>query len=99
MWNFNGFGSFKAQTIKKADCEFFNKLLECNDLVCFSETWRDPVDTLLFNLNNQFSEYHEPGYKNHLGAGLLGVCLSLFANQFQNLFPLFFQIVTIFGAK
>ena len=51
----------------KVGSEKDSKIQRFNDSVCFSETWRDPVDTLLFNLNNQFSEFHEPGYKNHLG--------------------------------
>ena len=38
-----------------------------NDLICFSETWRDPKDNLLLDLDANFTEFHEPGFKNHLG--------------------------------
>ena len=67
MWNCNGFGNLKVQTVRQAGCEFFNRILERNDLICFSETWRDPIDLSLFNLTNNLSEFHEPGFKNHLG--------------------------------
>ena len=100
MWNFNGFGSSKAQIIKQTGCEFFDKILERNDLICFPETWRDPIDILLFNLNDHFPEFHEPGCKIHLGgADHPGVSFSLYANQFLKMFPLFFRIAIIYGAN
>ena len=67
MWNFNGFGRLKAQNLRQTGCELFNKILERNDLICFSETWRDPIDRSLLKLNDHFSEFHVPGCKNHLG--------------------------------
>ena len=67
MWNFNGFEISKAQIIKQTSCDLFNKILERNDLICFSDTWRDPTDISCFNLNDHVSECHEPGCKNHLG--------------------------------
>ncbi len=65
-WNFNGFRSSKAQRIKQTGCDFFAQILARNDLVCFLETWRDKNDTSFFNLDDDFSEFHELGYRNHL---------------------------------
>ena len=67
VWNFNGLGSSKAQNIKQTGCDFFTTILESSDLICFSETWRDHVDTSLLYLNDNFTEFHEPGCKIHLG--------------------------------
>ena len=47
--------------------QFSNSIIERNDLISFSETWRDPIDLSCFNLNDRFLEFHEPGCKNHLG--------------------------------
>ena len=67
MWNFTGFRSSKAQSIKQTGCAFFDTVLNNSDLVCFSETWREPTDKSLLDLNDNFTEFHEPGCKNHLG--------------------------------
>ena len=67
VWNFNGFRCSTAQSIKQTGCEFFNNSLECNELICLSETWRDPIEHHGLLVNNHFSEVHEPGCKNHLG--------------------------------
>ena len=67
VWTFNGFGSSKAKIIKQTGCKLFNNWFDCNDLICFLDTWRDPINLSCFNLNDHFSEYHEPGCKNHLG--------------------------------
>ena len=79
-WNFNGFGSSKARTLKQTGSELFSSILERNDLICFSETWRDPIDTVLFTFTDNFSEFHEPGCRNHLGGRPSGG-LSLFVRK------------------
>ena len=66
IWNFNGFRSSKAQLIKQTDCDVFRSILSRNDLLCFSETWREPKDHSLFEFNKDFVEFHQPGYRNHL---------------------------------
>ena len=77
---FYGFGSSKALTLQQAGCGIFSSILEHNDLICFSETWRDPIDTSLFTFNDNFSEFHEPGCRNHLGGRPSGG-LSLFVRK------------------
>ena len=67
MWNFNGFRSSKALSIKQTGCAFFDTVLKDNDLICFSETWREPSDKSPLDISENFAEFHEPGYKNHLG--------------------------------
>ncbi len=75
VWNFNGFRSSKAQLIKQSGNDFFNNiLLKKNDLICFSETWREQKDNSLLDLDRNFTEFHESGLKNHLGVDRLGVC-------------------------
>ncbi len=82
IWNRNGFTSSKAQLIKKTGCLFFKNILRNNDLICFSETWRDSKDESSFDFNDHFEEFHQPGFNNHIGGRPSGGCLFLFENQF-----------------
>ncbi len=68
----NGLKSSTAQNIKASGCELFHRIFECNDLVCFSETWRDPNENFALDFNDEFIEFHEPGYRNHLGGRASG---------------------------
>ena len=52
----------------------FRQSLEHNDIICYSETiWREHKDSSFLNVNENYTEFHEPGLKNHLGEGRPGV--------------------------
>ena len=64
VWNFNGLKSSKLQKLKSMDFDSISPLLDHNDLICFSETWRDLNDDFQLDLDNNFSEFHETGRRN-----------------------------------
>ena len=65
IWNFNGLKYSKMKTIEDTENDFFRDILKRNHIICFSKRWRDKTDNKDFSLNNNFSEYHELGFRNH----------------------------------
>ena len=55
----------KIKTIEATENDFFHDILKRNHIICFSETWRDKTDDKDFSFDNNFSEYHELGFRNH----------------------------------
>ena len=75
IWNFNGLGYSKAQRIKDTKDHILYKVLNGNDLICFSETWRDSCDDFPFGWDHNFVELHESGVrKSPLPAGHPKAC-------------------------
>ena len=67
VWNFNGLKSNKVQHIKETKCEALYNILDNNDLICFSETWRNTNDTFQLDWDANFAEFHEAGGKHFRG--------------------------------
>ncbi len=67
IWNFNGLRSSKVQHIKDTNDNVFNNILSSNDLICFSETWRNPSEDFSLRWDDDFIEFHESGARIYRG--------------------------------
>ena len=63
VWNLNGLKSSKVQKLKSINFDSIRQLLDHNDLICFSETWRDLKDDFQLDLDNNFLEFHKTGIR------------------------------------
>ena len=70
IWNINGLGESKVKNIAN-DIQFRN-ILQTNQIICFTETWRDFNSLLSFNFDENFKEFHYPGYRCHRGGRASG---------------------------
>ena len=66
--------------MKDSNNGLFNEILKRNHIICFSETWRDPKDIMQFNLDRNFVEFHELGFRNHRGGSSGGMSLLVHAS-------------------
>ena len=80
IWNLNGFKDAKVQNIKDTNDGFLNEIFRKNDIICFSETWRDPKDSVKLNIDENFEDFHELGFRNHR-VGRASGGLSLFIRK------------------
>ena len=62
----------KIEKMKNLDHDFLEQILKRNHVICFSETWRDLKDKNNLNLDDDFDEFHELGFRNHRGGRASG---------------------------
>ena len=72
IWNFNGLKCSKVQHIKDSKNDLLANILNYNDLICFSETWRDSADSFSLGWDDDFVEFHECGARSFRGGRASG---------------------------
>ena len=58
--------------MKEIDANLLREILDNNDLICFSETWREQKDDFQLNLCDDFLEVHHAGFRNFRGGRASG---------------------------
>ena len=63
-WNVNGLKHGKIERIRSDSSKLIQDIFLNNDIICFTETWRDKSDCDFMQLHDNFSEFQQLGARN-----------------------------------